>query len=51
MDKIDVKALAKINIGLDVTGIRDDGYHEVKMIMQLLRLIQLRDYLLNKLKN
>ena len=24
MDKIDVKALAKINIGLDVTGIRDD---------------------------
>ena len=38
MDKIDVKALAKINIGLDVTGIRDDGYHEVKMIMQTVNL-------------
>ena len=31
------KALAKINIGLDVTGIREDGYHEVKMIMQTLK--------------
>ena len=38
MDKIDVKALAKINIGLDVTGIRDDGYHEVRMIMQTVNL-------------
>ena len=38
MDSIDVKALAKINIGLDVTGIRDDGYHEVRMIMQTVNL-------------
>lgn len=38
MDSLDVKALAKINIGLDVTGIRDDGYHEVKMIMQTVNL-------------
>ncbi|MCR4568563.1 MAG: 4-(cytidine 5'-diphospho)-2-C-methyl-D-erythritol kinase [Pseudobutyrivibrio sp.] len=38
MDKIDIKALAKINIGLDVTGIRDDGYHEVRMIMQTVNL-------------
>ena len=29
-----VKAYAKINIGLDVLGRRDDGYHEVRMIMQ-----------------
>lgn len=28
------KAYAKINIALDVTGVRTDGYHEVKMIMQ-----------------
>lgn len=28
------KAYAKINISLDVTGIRPDRYHEVKMIMQ-----------------
>ena len=38
MDKLDIKALAKINIGLDVTGIREDGYHEVKMIMQTVNL-------------
>ncbi len=28
------KAYAKINLGLDVTGRRDDGYHLVRMIMQ-----------------
>ncbi len=38
MDKLEVRALAKINIGLDVTGIREDGYHEVKMIMQTVNL-------------
>ncbi|MDR1017803.1 MAG: 4-(cytidine 5'-diphospho)-2-C-methyl-D-erythritol kinase [Lachnospiraceae bacterium] len=34
MDKLELKALGKINLGLDVLGIRDDGYHEVRMIMQ-----------------
>ena len=34
MDEMTVKALAKINIGLDVTGVREDGYHLVRMIMQ-----------------
>ena len=29
-----LRALAKINLGLDVTGKRPDGYHEVRMIMQ-----------------
>ena len=33
-----LKALAKINLGLDVIGKREDGYHEVKMIMQTIRL-------------
>ena len=28
------KAYAKVNLGLDVTGKRDDGYHIVRMIMQ-----------------
>ncbi len=32
--KITRKAYAKINLGLDVLGKRDDGYHLVKMIMQ-----------------
>ena len=35
---IHVKALAKINLGLDVTGIREDGYHLVRMIMQTIDL-------------
>lgn len=33
---IKVNADAKINLGLDVTGRREDGYHEVRMIMQTL---------------
>ena len=32
--KIERTAYAKINLGLDVTGRRDDGYHIVRMIMQ-----------------
>lgn len=38
MDEITVKALAKINLGLDVVRRREDGYHEVKMIMQTIHL-------------
>ncbi|MCU6763107.1 4-diphosphocytidyl-2-C-methyl-D-erythritol kinase [uncultured Roseburia sp.] len=38
MDDISLKALAKINLGLDVTGKREDGYHEVRMIMQTIHL-------------
>lgn len=33
-----VKAYGKINLFLDCLGKRDDGYHEVKMIMQSVRL-------------
>ncbi len=38
MEKINVKALAKVNLGLDVLRRREDGYHEVKMIMQTIHL-------------
>lgn len=38
MDKIQLKALAKINLGLDVLRRREDGYHDVKMIMQTIGL-------------
>lgn len=38
MDKIQLKALAKINLGIDVLRRREDGYHEVKMIMQTINL-------------
>lgn len=34
MEHISRKAYAKINIGLDVLWRREDGYHELKMIMQ-----------------
>lgn len=34
MDEISLQAYAKINLGLDVLRKREDGYHEVKMIMQ-----------------
>ncbi len=38
MNQIRLKALAKINLGLDVLRRKEDGYHEVKMIMQTIRL-------------
>ena len=38
MDSISLKALAKINLGLDVVRHREDGYHEVRMIMQTIHL-------------
>lgn len=38
MFKIKLKARAKINLGLDVIRRREDGYHEVKMIMQTIQL-------------
>lgn len=38
MDEISLKALAKINLGLDVVRRREDGYHEVRMVMQTIHL-------------
>ena len=38
MNSCYLKAYAKINLGLDVLGVRDDGYHEVRMIMQTINL-------------
>ncbi len=38
MRSCNLKAYAKINLGLDVTGKREDGYHEVRMIMQTVNL-------------
>lgn len=34
MDKLELNALGKINLGLDILGRRENGYHEVKMVMQ-----------------
>lgn len=38
MEEISLKALAKINLGLDVVRRREDGYHEVRMIMQTINM-------------
>lgn len=38
MNKIELKALGKINLGLDVLGRRENGYHDVRMVMQTLYL-------------
>lgn len=34
MKQIELKALAKINLGLDVLGKKENGYHDVRMVMQ-----------------
>ena len=38
MDKVELKALAKINLGLDVLGRKENGYHDVRMVMQTIYL-------------
>ena len=38
-----LRALAKINLGLDILGKREDGYHEVRMIMQTIQMYDLLD--------
>ncbi|MBQ2115144.1 MAG: 4-(cytidine 5'-diphospho)-2-C-methyl-D-erythritol kinase, partial [Lachnospiraceae bacterium] len=35
MNNIEIKARAKINLALDVCRRLENGYHEVKMIMQM----------------
>ena len=37
-DLLELKAYGKINLGLDVVRKREDGYHEVRMIMQTVNL-------------
>lgn len=38
MDELQRNAYAKINLGLDVIGRRPNGYHDVRMVMQTIRL-------------
>ncbi len=46
MESVSLNTYAKINLSLDVTGIREDGYHEVSMVMHA---IGLHDHLLVRL--
>ena len=34
MDKVLINSRAKVNLSLDVCGVREDGYHTVRMLMQ-----------------
>ena len=38
MDSIEVRAHAKLNLTLDIIGKRDDGYHDLQMVMQAVEL-------------
>lgn len=38
MDQVVIKAMAKVNLGLDVLRRLENGYHEVKMVMQTVNL-------------
>lgn len=38
MKKIRVKAHGKVNLGLDVIGRRENGYHDINMVMQTVKL-------------
>ena len=38
MNTIQMKAFGKVNLGLDVVRRREDGYHEVRMVMQTVQL-------------
>ena len=37
-EPLELKAYAKVNLGLDVLRKREDGYHDVRMIMQSVKL-------------
>jgi 4-diphosphocytidyl-2-C-methyl-D-erythritol kinase len=49
LDTVKVRAHGKINLGLDVLKKREDGYHEVRMIMQMVGLYDQIE--INRLKN
>lgn len=45
MDSLSLQANAKINLGLDVLRRREDGYHEVKMVMQTVGICDRLDFM------
>ncbi|MGN0374854.1 MAG: 4-(cytidine 5'-diphospho)-2-C-methyl-D-erythritol kinase [Butyrivibrio sp.] len=51
MNRISLKAYAKINLGLDVLGTLDNGYHEVRMVMQSIDLFDKVNIVKNRTGN
>lgn len=45
-----LRAMAKINLGLDVVRKREDGYHEVRMVMQTIKMYDLLEIIPKKTK-
>ena len=45
MEKISINAMAKINLGLDVLRRRENGYHDVKMIMQTVQIYDTLEFI------
>ena len=50
MNQIELKALAKINLGLDVLGRRENGYHDVRMVMQTIYCVEDDESIADSLK-
>ena len=46
--KINIKSPAKINLHLEVIGKREDGFHELAMIMQNIDLADYLEFEINK---
>ena len=44
MERISINAMANINLGLDVLRRRENGYHDVKMIMQTVNIYDTLDF-------
>ena len=44
MNEYRIKAYAKINLGLDVVRRLENGYHEVKMVMQTVGIYDVLDF-------
>lgn len=49
MDRVEERAYGKINLSLDVRGCRENGYHDVSMVMQTVDIYDIIS--LNKLEN
>ena len=43
-----LQAMAKINLALDVLGKREDGYHDVRMVMQTIAMYDVLDFTLRE---
>ena len=48
MNELKIRAYAKLNLYLDITGKRPDGYHELKTVMQTIDLYDELEFTLSE---